>query len=121
VSVHIGPGDGVASIAQITRRHPHVRVVVLAACANALMMKRAVGANARALHPKDAGPARLLWVLRNTGHAGFTVHPDVLHMLITGGTLSPNQEASTSSPTSTSRESLGDATFGASQQVRWGQ
>ena len=121
VNVHIGPGDGIASVAQITERHPNVRVVVLAAFANALLMKRAVGANAQALHPKDAGPARLLWVLRNTRHAGFTVHPDVLRMLITGGPLSPNHEASTSSPTVTSRDPFGDGTFGAAQQVRWGE
>jgi len=121
VNVHIGPGDGIASIAQITRRHPNVRVVVLAAFANAPMMQRAVAANARAFHPKDAGPARLLWLLRNTGHVGFTMHPEVLHRLITGGPLSPKQEASTSSPATTSREPPGDGTFGASRQMRWGE
>jgi DNA-binding NarL/FixJ family response regulator len=120
VNVHIGPSDGIAGVAQINERHPKVRVVVLAAFANTLLMKRAVGANARALHPKNAGPARLLWVLRNTGHAGFTVHPDVLHMLITGGPLSPQHEASPTSPTS-SREPLVGGAFGAPRQVRWGE
>ena len=121
VNVHIGPGDGIASIAQITERHPNVRVVVLAAFANAPMLQRAVAANARALHPKDAGPDRLLWLLRNTGHVGFTMHPEVLHRLITGGPLSPIQEGSTPSPMLTSRESLGDGIFGVSQGVRWGE
>lgn len=121
VNVHIGPGDGIAAIAQITERHPSVRVVVLAAFANAPMMQRAVAANARALHPKDAGPVRLLWLLRNTGHAGFTVHPEVLHRWIAGGPLSPQQEVPSSSPTVTSPEPPGDGVFGASQQVRWGE
>ena len=121
VNVHIGPGDGIASIARITERHPNVRVIVLAAFANLPMMQRAVAANARALHPKDAGPARLLWLLRNTGHAGFTVHPEVLHRLIAGGPLSPKREGSTSSSTLTSRELPGEGVFGASQQVRWGE
>ena len=121
VNVHIGPGDGIASIAQIAERHPDMRVVVLAAFTNMPLMVRAVAANARAFHPKDAGPARLLWLLRNTGHVGFTVHPEVLHRLIAGGPLAPQAEGSTSSPTVTSRESLGDGMFGVSQQVRWGE
>jgi len=120
VSVHIGPGDGIAAIAQITERHPDVRVVVLAAFANAPMMQRAVAANARAFHPKDAGPVRLLWLLRNTGHAGFTVHPEVLHRLIAGGPLSPAPDGSRSSPPVTYREPPGAGILGASQQVRWG-
>ena len=119
VNVHIGPGDGIASIAQITERHSDVRVVVLAAFANAPMMQRAVAANARGFHPKDAGPARLLWLLRNTGHAGFTVHPEVLHRMIAGGPLIPKQKGSTTSPTATSPESLGARMFGV-PQVRWG-
>lgn len=121
VNAHIGPGDGIASIAQITERHPNVRVVVLAPFANAPMLQRAVAANARAFHPKDAGPARLLWLLRHTGHVGFTMHPEVLQRLFTGGPLSRRQEGSTSSPTVTSRESLGDGVVGVSQQVRWGE
>ena len=95
VNVHIGPGDGIASIALITERHPNVRVVVLAAFASTLMVQRAVAANARAFHPKDAGPDRLLWLLRHTGHVGFTVHPEVLHRLVMGGPLSPEQNVST--------------------------
>jgi len=98
VNVHIGPGDGIASIAQITERYPDLRLVVLAALAHMPIMKRAAAANARSFHPKDAGPARLLWLLRNTGHVGFTVHPEVLHQLVTGGPLRPQQGASTSEP-----------------------
>jgi len=121
VNVHLGPGDGMAAVAWINDRHPNVRVVAMSAFASAPMMQRAVAANARAYHPKDAGSARLLWLLRNTGHAGFTVHPEVLHRLVAGGPLSPKQEGSTSSRTMTSGEPLGDGTFGASQQVRWGE
>ncbi|MGZ8769355.1 response regulator [Aeromicrobium sp.] len=121
VNVHLGPGDGIAPIAQITERHPNVRVVVLAALANMPMMQRAAAANARGFHPKDAGPARLLWVLRNTGHEGFTMHPEVLHRVVTGGPLIPKQGGSTASPKVTSRESLGVGVIGVSQQVRWGR
>jgi DNA-binding NarL/FixJ family response regulator len=113
VNVHIGPGDGIAAIAQIIDLHPNVRVVVLTAFANELMVQRARKANARAFHPKDAGPARLLWVLRNTGHQGFTVHPEVLHRLISGGPLSSPRSASTTFPSP--RAPLGDRAFGASR------
>lgn len=99
LNVHIGPGDSLADIRQITARHPAVRVVVLAASANEPLMRRAAQADARALHPKDAGPARLLWILRNTGHEGFTVHPEVLNQLTNGGPLSPRRESPTSTPT----------------------
>jgi DNA-binding NarL/FixJ family response regulator len=96
VNVHVGPSDGIASIAQITERHPNVRVVVLAAFPDAPMMQRAAAANARSFHPKNAGPARLLWLLRNTGHEGFTVHPDVLDQVSGGGLLRPRQGGSAS-------------------------
>ena len=119
VNVHIGPGDGIAGIAQITERHPHLRVVVLTAFANEPMLRRAIKAKAKALHPKDAGPARLLWLLRNTGHEGFTVHPEVLHRLITGGPLGSHSEESDTWPTP--RAQVDDAVFGASRQVQWGQ
>lgn len=116
VNVHLGPGDGIASIAQITERHPSVRVVVLAALAYAPMMQRAATANARGFHPKDAGPARLVWLLRNTGHTGFTVHPEVLDHVAGGAPLRPRKGGSTSSPTVTSRESLGAQMPGVPQQ-----
>ena len=116
VNVHIGPSDGIASITQITERHPNVRVVVLAALAHAPMMQRAAAANARGFHPKYAGPARLVWLLRNTGHEGFTVHPEVLDLVAGGGPLRPRPGGSTSSPTVTSGESLGAQMFGVPQQ-----
>jgi len=59
VNVHLGPSDGIASIAQITERHPNVRVVVLAALAYAPLMQRAAAANARASTPRTR--ARLGW------------------------------------------------------------
>ncbi|MGZ5418874.1 MAG: hypothetical protein ACXWDI_17080, partial [Nocardioides sp.] len=91
-----------------------------AALANMPLIQRAAAANARGFHPKDAGPARLLWLLRNTGHAGFTVHPEVLHQVVNGGPLRPQQGHSASLPTVTSHESLGARTFRVPQQVRWG-
>jgi DNA-binding NarL/FixJ family response regulator len=97
LNVHTGPRGGLDAISQITERHPTVRVVVLTAFASEPMMRRAESAGARALHPKSAGPTRLLWVLRNTGPAGFTVHPEVLHQLHAGGPLSP--QPGTSRPT----------------------
>jgi two-component system nitrate/nitrite response regulator NarL len=121
VNVHLGPGDGMAAVACINDRHPNLRVVVTTAFASAPLMQRAVDADARAWHPKDAGPARLVWLLRNTGHAGFTVHPDVLHQLTTGGPLTPKHEGSTSPQTVRSWEPHGDGVIGASHRVRWGE
>ena len=99
VNVHVGRGEGITSIAQITARHPRVRVVVLAAFANATLMQRAAVANARGFHPKNAGPDRLVWLLRNTGHEGFTVHPEVRDTVTSGALLRPRQPGSTSPPT----------------------
>jgi len=121
VNVHIGPGDGIASIAQITEDHPDVRVIILAALANAPMMQRAVAANARGFHPKDAGPARLLWLLRNTGPVGFTVHPEVLRHVVTSGPLRPQRQGAMSGPIVTPRECHGTQMFGVPQQVGWGE
>jgi len=103
LNVHVGPADGIASIAQITERHPNVRVIALAAFPNAPMMQRAATANARGFHPKSAGPSRLVWLLRNTGHAGFTVHPDVMDHLSGGGLLRPRQGGSASLPAVTTQ------------------
>ena len=99
VNVHVGRSEGIASIAQIAARHPNVRVVVLAAFANAPLMQRAAVANARGFHPKNAGPDRLVWLLRNTGHEGFTVHPEVRDTVTSGALLRPRQGSSTSSRT----------------------
>ena len=99
VNVHVGPSDGIASMAQITERHPDLRVVVLAAFAHAPTMQRAAAANARGFHPKNAGPARLLWLLRNTRHVGFTVHPEVGDQVAGVSLLRPRQGGSTSLPT----------------------
>jgi DNA-binding NarL/FixJ family response regulator len=102
VNVHVGRSEGIASIAQINARHPHVRVVALAAFASAPLMQRAAVANARGFHPKNAGPARLAWLLRNTGHEGFTVHPEVRDTVTNGALLRPRQGGSTASPTAKS-------------------
>jgi hypothetical protein len=40
----------------------------------------------------------LLWLLRNTGHEGFTVHPDVLDQVSRGGLLGPRKGGSASLP-----------------------
>ena len=116
VNVRIGLGDGIAAITQITHIYPKVRVVALAAFANNAMLQRAMKANARALHPKDAGPGRLLWLLRNTGHEGFTVHPEVLDRLNFGGPLGSHREDPTSLPAP--RAPLDDGAVGASLHVR---
>jgi CheY-like chemotaxis protein len=76
VNVHVGPRDGIADITRIAQRHPNVRVIALTAFVSASMLERVAAADARALHPKDAGLARLLWLLRNTGDEGFIVHPE---------------------------------------------
>jgi len=44
----------------------------------------------------------LIWLLRNTGHEGFTVHPEVRDQVAGGGLLRPRREGSTSSQAVTS-------------------
>lgn len=80
--VHLGDGDGVAMTAELTARHPLLRVVILTDTAEHGLMARAVAANACALLPKDGDLAGILHTLSTATRGGFTVHPALLRKLV---------------------------------------
>jgi DNA-binding NarL/FixJ family response regulator len=88
MDVQLGDGDGVAATAELTKRFPDLRVVVLTAFANPALMRRAANAGACALLPKDGALAEMLQALRTALRGGFFVHPRLLRGLVGGNAAS---------------------------------
>jgi DNA-binding NarL/FixJ family response regulator len=82
MDVHLGDGDGITATADLLRRHPGVRVVVLTAHADRSVMHRASDAGACALLPKDGSLADMLSALRTARQGGFIVHPRLLKRIV---------------------------------------
>jgi DNA-binding NarL/FixJ family response regulator len=82
MDVRLGDGDGIAATAELTERHPELRVLILTAHVDQLLLRRAAAANACALLPKDGDLASMLDALRTARRGGFTVHPRLLHRLV---------------------------------------
>ena len=83
MDVRLGVGDGIAATAELTRRYPELRVVVLTAHSDTALMHRAADAGACALVPKDGSLPDLLEALRSSSRGGLVVHPVLLKALIT--------------------------------------
>jgi DNA-binding NarL/FixJ family response regulator len=75
MDVHLGHGDGIASTAVLTAGDPCLRVVVLTAFVDPVLMRRAAAAGASALLPKDGSMADLLAAVRGARRGRFLVHP----------------------------------------------
>jgi DNA-binding NarL/FixJ family response regulator len=99
MDVRLGDGDGIAATAELTEQFPELRVVVLTAFVDQALMQRAAAANACALLPKDGDLTSMLDALRTARRGGFTVHPRLLHRLVT-----PPIEVGRSKPSLTPRE-----------------
>lgn len=82
MDVHVGEGDGLAATAELTRRLPATRVVVVTAFASRPMLDRAIAAGACALLPKDGSLADLLGAVRASHSDGFWVHPRLMRRLV---------------------------------------
>ena len=82
MDVRLGDGDGIAATAELTRRYPGLRVLILTAFVDQLLMRRAAAANACALLPKDGDLTSMLEALHTATRGGFTVHPRLLHRLV---------------------------------------
>ena len=85
----LGDGDGVTATAEIMRRHPGTRVVMLTAHADADLMRRAAEAGACCLLPKDGSLPDLLNALRSARAGGFVVHPALLKSLVIRDVVRP--------------------------------
>jgi DNA-binding NarL/FixJ family response regulator len=82
MDVHLGDGDGIAATAELTARHPDLRVIVLTALVERQLLQRAAAANACALLPKDGDLGGILDALRTATRGGFTTHPKLLRRLV---------------------------------------
>jgi DNA-binding NarL/FixJ family response regulator len=82
MDVQLGDGDGVAATAELTARHPHLRVIVLTAFAERGLLQRAASAQACALLPKDGDLDGMLRTMRSARRGGFTVHPELMRRLV---------------------------------------
>ena len=81
MDVRLGDGDGIAATAALTARHPALRVVILTAYADHVLVSRAVAADACALLPKDGDLAGMLAVLRTADRGAFSIHPRLVGLL----------------------------------------
>ncbi len=82
MDVQVGQDDGLTATAEIVRRHPQVRVVVLTAFSTEPLLRRAVSAGASALLAKDGAVEDLLGALRPAGPDEFNVDPALLRRLL---------------------------------------
>ncbi len=83
MDVQLGEDDGIALTAQLTARHPGLRVVVLTARTDALLVQRAGAAGACCLLPKDGSLEEVLSSIRSARAGGLTVHPLLMKTLMT--------------------------------------
>src|SRR6478609_6633510 len=82
MDVQIGHDDGLTATAEIVRRHPQMRVVVLTAFSTEPLLRRAVSSGASALLAKDGAVEDLLEALRPAGPDEFNVDPALLRRLL---------------------------------------
>jgi DNA-binding NarL/FixJ family response regulator len=81
MDVRLGDGDGVAATAELTKLDPRLRVVVLTAHTDTMLMQRAADAGACALLPKDGSLPDMLHALRTSQQGGLFVHPALMKAL----------------------------------------
>lgn len=82
MDVQLGDGDGVAATAELTARHPDLRVVILTAFVERQLLQRAAAAGACALLPKDGELGDMLDVFRTASRGALAVHPELLRKLV---------------------------------------
>jgi len=82
MDVQLGDGDGLDATAELVRRHPDLRVVVLTARTDTALMQRAGDAGACCLLPKNGSLIEVLQALRTSRQGELAVHPALLKQLI---------------------------------------
>jgi DNA-binding NarL/FixJ family response regulator len=83
MDVELGDGDGLDATAELVRRDPDLRVVVLTARTDTALMQRAADAGACCLLPKNGSLIEVLQALRTSRQGELAVHPALLKQLIT--------------------------------------
>ncbi|NUR16652.1 MAG: response regulator transcription factor [Dermatophilaceae bacterium] len=82
MDVRLGHDDGIALTAELTKRLPDLRVIVLTAHLDQGLLRRAAEAGACALLPKDGSWEDVLAALQTASRDGFHVHPKLLRGLV---------------------------------------
>jgi len=82
MDVELGDGDGLDATAELMRRYPDLRVVVLTARTDTALMQRASDAGACCLLPKNGSLIEVLQALRTSRQGELAVHPALLKKLI---------------------------------------
>jgi DNA-binding NarL/FixJ family response regulator len=82
MDVQLRDGDGIAATAELVRRKPDLRVVVLSAFIDRALMRRAADAGACSLLPKDGDLSEMLHAIRNARSGDFVVQPRLLRELV---------------------------------------
>jgi DNA-binding NarL/FixJ family response regulator len=73
-----GPGMGPATVGELNRRHPAVRVVVMAAHTDAWTVAESIEAGVAGWVPKDLGIEKLLETVRGVRHEETWIPADIL-------------------------------------------
>lgn len=95
MDVELGDGDGIEATAELTGRHPDLRVVVLTARVDRSLMQRAADAGACCLLPKDGSLIETLHALRTARSGGFVVPPALLMRLMS---RTPDRRSTSTAP-----------------------
>ena len=82
MDVELGDGDGIDATAELTRRHPELRVVVLTARTDTALVQRAAAAGACCLLPKNGSLIDTLHALRTARSGELVVPPSLLKQLM---------------------------------------
>ncbi|MFM6849168.1 MAG: response regulator [Terrabacter sp.] len=82
MDVRLGHDDGIVVTAELTKRLPDLRVIVLTAHLDPGLLRRAADAGACALLPKDGSWEDVLEAVRAASRDGFHVHPKLLRGLM---------------------------------------
>jgi DNA-binding NarL/FixJ family response regulator len=82
MDVELGDGDGLDATAELVRRDPDLRVVVLTARTDTALMQRAADAGACCLLPKNGSLIEVLQALRTSRQGELAVHPALLKQLV---------------------------------------
>jgi DNA-binding NarL/FixJ family response regulator len=99
VDLLLGREDGISLAAELSSLHPGLRVVILTAHADQVVMRRASAAGVCGLLAKNGSLGDLLNTLRSARPGGFIVDPHLLQRLV-----STRDQAPVDLPTLTPRE-----------------
>lgn len=82
MDVQLGHGDGLSVTADLTRRYPTIRVIVLTGYPTPSVLHRAIAAGACGLLPKDGSLTELVQALQGARREDFHIHPSLVKEIL---------------------------------------